>query len=162
RGAVLPDAAPGSLSRHGRAIAEEGPRLLGLRDQGRARRDARSADGARREAAVRPPLAGVARCAAGRTAGSAPPQDTARTRSKRHGAVSVMHYRDEGYLPDAMVNYLARLGWSHGDEEVFSREQLVEWFDLEHVSKSPARWDPEKLKWLNGEYLRRMSDADLA
>jgi glutamyl-tRNA synthetase len=81
--------------------------------------------------------------------------------SKRHGAVNVMQYRDEGYLPDAMVNYLARLGWSHGDEEVFTREQLVEWFDLRHVSKSPARWDPEKLKWLNGEYLKRMSDQDL-
>src|SRR5258708_5621377 len=82
--------------------------------------------------------------------------------SKRHGAVNVMQYRDEGYLPDAMVNYLARLGWSHGDEEVFSRQQLVEWFDLRHVSKSPARWDPEKLKWMNGEYLRRLPDADLA
>lgn len=82
--------------------------------------------------------------------------------SKRHGAVNVMQYRDEGFLPDAMVNYLARLGWSHGDEEVFSREQLVEWFDLGHVSKSPARWDPEKLKWLNGEYLKRMPDAELA
>jgi glutamyl-tRNA synthetase len=81
--------------------------------------------------------------------------------SKRHGAVNVLQYRDDGYLPEAMVNYLARLGWSHGDEEVFSREQLVEWFDLEHVSKSPARWDPEKLKWMNGEYLRRLSDADL-
>jgi glutamyl-tRNA synthetase len=82
--------------------------------------------------------------------------------SKRHGAVNVMQYRDDGFLPDAMVNYLARLGWSHGDEEVFSREQLVEWFDLEHVSKSPARWDPEKLKWMNGEYLRRVPDAELA
>jgi glutamyl-tRNA synthetase len=81
--------------------------------------------------------------------------------SKRHGAVNVMHYRDEGYLPDAMVNYLARLGWSHGDEEVFSREQLVEWFDLRHVSKSAARWDPEKLKWMNGEYLKRIPDAEL-
>ncbi len=81
--------------------------------------------------------------------------------SKRHGAVSVMQYQEDGFLPDAMVNYLARLGWSHGDEEVFSRAQLVEWFDLEHVSKSPARWDPEKLKWMNGEYLRRMSDAEL-
>src|SRR6202158_5332778 len=81
--------------------------------------------------------------------------------SKRHGAVSVLQYRDDGYLPEAMVNYLARLGWSHGDEEVFSREQLVEWFDLAHVNKAPARWDPEKLKWLNAEYLRRMSDAEL-
>jgi len=82
--------------------------------------------------------------------------------SKRHGAVGVMQYRDDGFLPDAMVNYLARLGWSHGDAEIFSREQLVEWIDLAHVSRSPARWDPEKLKWLNGEYLRRLPDAELA
>ena len=82
--------------------------------------------------------------------------------SKRHGAVNVTQYRDDGYLPDAMVNYLARLGWSHGDEEVFSRARLIEWFDLEHVSRSPARWDPEKLRWMNGEYLRRLSDAELA
>jgi glutamyl-tRNA synthetase len=81
--------------------------------------------------------------------------------SKRHGAVNVLQYRDEGFLPDAMVNYLARLGWSHGDEEVFSREQLVEWFDLEHVNRSPARWDPEKLQWMNGEYLRRLGDDEL-
>jgi glutamyl-tRNA synthetase len=82
--------------------------------------------------------------------------------SKRHGAVNVMLYEEEGYLADAMVNYLARLGWSHGDEEIFSREQLVEWFDFAHVSRSPARWDPEKLKWMNAEYLKRLSDADLA
>lgn len=81
--------------------------------------------------------------------------------SKRHGAVNVMRYKEDGYLPDAMVNYLARLGWSHGDEEVFSREQLIEWFDLRHVSKSAARWDPEKLKWMNGQYLHRLSDAQL-
>ncbi|MGE0357318.1 MAG: glutamate--tRNA ligase [Burkholderiales bacterium] len=81
--------------------------------------------------------------------------------SKRHGAVSVLQYRDEGFLPDALVNYLARLGWSHGDEEVFSRAQLVEWFDLEHVSRSPARWDPEKLRWLNGEYLKRIPAEEL-
>jgi glutamyl-tRNA synthetase len=82
--------------------------------------------------------------------------------SKRHGAVNVMQYKEEGFLADAMVNYLARLGWSHGDEEVFSREQLVEWFGFEHVNRSPARWDPEKLKWLNAEYLKRISDAALA
>jgi glutamyl-tRNA synthetase len=81
--------------------------------------------------------------------------------SKRHGAVNVMQYEADGFLPDAMVNYLARLGWSHGDEEVFSRAQLVEWFDLAHVSKSPARWDPETLKWLNGEYLKRLPDQEL-
>ena len=82
--------------------------------------------------------------------------------SKRHGAVSVMQYRDEGYLPGALVNYLARLGWSHGDDEMFSREQLVEWFDLEHVSQSPARFDPEKLKWLNSQYLKSEDDEFLA
>ena len=66
---------------------------------------------------------------------------TASGLSKRHGAVSVMQYFDDGYLPDALVNYLARLGWSHGDAEIFSREQLVDWFDLAHVSRSPARFD---------------------
>ncbi|MGH8694425.1 MAG: glutamate--tRNA ligase, partial [Burkholderiales bacterium] len=68
--------------------------------------------------------------------------------SKRHGAVSVMQYREEGYLPEALVNYLARLGWSHGDEEMFSIEQFIEWFDLGHISKSPAQFNPEKLLWL--------------
>jgi glutamyl-tRNA synthetase len=81
--------------------------------------------------------------------------------SKRHGAVSVMHYRDEGYLPEAMVNYLARLGWSHGDEEVFSREQLVQWFDLGHVSRSPAQFNPEKLAWINQQYIKSASEARL-
>jgi glutamyl-tRNA synthetase len=82
--------------------------------------------------------------------------------SKRHGAVSVTQYRDQGYLPEALVNYLARLGWSHGDEEKFSREQLVAWFDLEHISKSPARFNPEKLAWLNQQYLKETDDARLA
>ena len=82
--------------------------------------------------------------------------------SKRHGAVSVMQYRDDGFLPEALVNYLARLGWSHGDAEKFSREQLVEWFDLAHVSKSPARFDPEKLSWLNQQYIRQADTARLA
>jgi glutamyl-tRNA synthetase len=82
--------------------------------------------------------------------------------SKRHGAVSVMQYRDEGYLPEALLNYLARLGWSHGDEEKFSRERLVEWFDLEHISKSPARFDPQKLTWLNQQYIKEADDARLA
>jgi len=82
--------------------------------------------------------------------------------SKRHGAVSVMQYRDEGYLPEAMLNYLARLGWSHGDEEVFSMRQMVEWFDLAHISKSPARFNPEKLSWLNQQYLKSADDARLA
>ena len=63
--------------------------------------------------------------------------------SKRHGAVSVMQYRDDGYLPDAVVNYLARLGWSHGDDEIFSRQQLVEWFDLDHITASAAQFNTE-------------------
>jgi len=82
--------------------------------------------------------------------------------SKRHGAVSVMQYRDEGFLPEALVNYLARLGWSHGDDEMFSREQLVEWFGLEHVSQSPARFDPGKLAWLNQQYLKAADNSRLA
>ncbi|MEO9062676.1 MAG: glutamate--tRNA ligase [Nitrosospira sp.] len=82
--------------------------------------------------------------------------------SKRHGAVSVMQYRDDGYLPEALVNYLARLGWSHGDEEVFSREQLVEWFDLASINCSPAKFNPEKLQWLNQQYLKTADDAHLA
>ena len=82
--------------------------------------------------------------------------------SKRHGAVSVMQYRDDGYLPEALVNYLARLGWSHGDEEMFSRENLLEWFDLEHISQSPARFDPGKLAWLNAQYLKAADDNRLA
>ena len=82
--------------------------------------------------------------------------------SKRHGAVSVTQYRDEGFLPEALVNYLARLGWSHGDAEMFSLEQLVEWFDLRHVSRSPARFDVAKLAWLNQQYLKACDDARLA
>src|SRR5437016_1200467 len=81
--------------------------------------------------------------------------------SKRHGAVNVMQYRDDGYLPDAMVNYLARLGWSHGDDEVFSREQLVEWFDIGHVHAAPARFDGDKLRWVNHEHIKRLPDAAL-
>jgi glutamyl-tRNA synthetase len=82
--------------------------------------------------------------------------------SKRHGAVSVMQYRDEGYLPQALVNYLARLGWSHGDEEIFSKGKFVEWFDLGHVSKSPAQFNPEKLAWINQQYIKAAPDAELA
>ena len=82
--------------------------------------------------------------------------------SKRHGAVSVLQYRDEGFLPEALVNYLARLGWSHGDDEVFSLAQIDAWFDLGHVSRSPAKFDPEKLKWLNQQYLKQADDARLA
>jgi len=82
--------------------------------------------------------------------------------SKRHGAVSVMQYRDDGFLPEALLNYLARLGWSHGDEEVFSMQQFVEWFDLGHVSRSPAQFNPEKLSWLNQQYIKAASDGRLA
>jgi glutamyl-tRNA synthetase len=81
--------------------------------------------------------------------------------SKRHGAVSVMQYADSGFLPDAMINFLARLGWSHGDDEIFSREQLVEWFDIKHVHPSPARFDADKLAWVNHEHLKRLSDDAL-
>ena len=82
--------------------------------------------------------------------------------SKRHGAVSVMQYLEEGYLPEALLNYLARLGWGHGDAEMFTREQFVEWFSLEAVSRSSAKFDPEKLKWLNAQYIKQADDARLA
>ena len=82
--------------------------------------------------------------------------------SKRHGAASVTEYRSLGFLPEALNNYLARLGWSHGDDEIFSKEALVSWFDLAHVSRSPARFDPEKLAWLNQQYLKQAPDARLA
>ena len=82
--------------------------------------------------------------------------------SKRHGAVSVMQYFEDGYLPEALLNYLARLGWSHGDDEVFSLERFCTWFDLAHVSRSPAKFNPEKLLWLNQQYLRAAADERLA
>ncbi len=82
--------------------------------------------------------------------------------SKRHGAVSVMQYPENGFLPEALLNYLARLGWSHGNEELFSVDQFVEWFDLAHVSRSPAQFDPEKLTWLNQQYLKAADDQRLA
>ena len=73
-----------------------------------------------------------------------------------------MEYDNEGYLPEAMINYLARLGWSHGDDELFSREQLVSWFDTRHLSKSASQWDPKKLNWVNAHYIKQMDDAELA
>ncbi|MBO1113328.1 glutamate--tRNA ligase [Bordetella petrii] len=82
--------------------------------------------------------------------------------SKRHGAVNVMEYDAQGYLPEAMVNYLARLGWSHGDDELFTREQLVQWFDTRHLSKSASQWDPKKLNWVNAHYIKQMDNAELA
>ncbi len=103
--------------------------------------------------------------------GAAPPQfghmplmlgkDRAKL-SKRHGALSILAYRDQGFLPHALVNYLARLGWSHGDQEIFSLEELIRYFSLEHVTKSPGVYDEEKLLWLNSHYLKEMPDADLA
>ena len=74
--------------------------------------------------------------------------------SKRHGATSIMAYRDMGYLPDAMVNYLVRLGWSHGDQELFSREELIEKFTWKNVQTSAAVFNPDKLLWLNAEYIK--------
>ena len=82
--------------------------------------------------------------------------------SKRRGAVSVTAYENDGYLPEAMLNYLARLGWSHGDEELFTRTQMVEWFDGSHLSRSPAQWDPAKLKWVNAHYIKQMDIEELS
>ncbi len=82
--------------------------------------------------------------------------------SKRRGAVSVTAYEDNGYLPEAMLNYLARLGWSHGDDELFTREQMVSWFDGTHLSKSPAQWDAAKLAWVNAQYIKARSGDELA
>ena len=88
--------------------------------------------------------------------------DDGRKLSKRRGAVSVTAYEEAGYLPEAMLNYLSRLGWSHGDEELFSREQLVQWFDGQHLSRSPAQWDAAKLSWVNAHYIKQTDDATLA
>jgi len=82
--------------------------------------------------------------------------------SKRHGAVSVMQYADDGYLPEAVINYLARLGWSHGDAELFSREQFVQWFDLDHITPSAAQFNTEKLRWLNQQYIKAADNTRLA
>lgn len=81
--------------------------------------------------------------------------------SKRHGAVSVMQYFEDGFLPEALLNYLARLGWSHGNDEKFSMQQMIEWFSLEKVNRSAASFDPEKLRWLNQQYLKEADDARL-
>lgn len=82
--------------------------------------------------------------------------------SKRRGAVSVTAYQDAGYLPEAMLNYLARLGWSHGDDELFTSDQMVQWFDGSHLAKSPAQWDPAKLAWVNAHYIKTADDLRLA
>jgi glutamyl-tRNA synthetase len=88
--------------------------------------------------------------------------DDAQKLSKRHGAVSVMQYAEKGYLPEAVLNYLARLGWSHGDDEIFSMAQFCEWFDLDRITPSAAQFNTEKLDWLNAHYLRETDDARLA
>ena len=82
--------------------------------------------------------------------------------SKRNGAKPVTQYREEGYLPDAMVNYLARLGWSHGDDEIFSRAQFLEWFNLDHLGRSAAQFDEAKLRWVNAQHLKAMDDVALS
>ena len=82
--------------------------------------------------------------------------------SKRHGAKPVTQYRDEGYLADGVVNYLARLGWSHGDDEVFSREQLIAWFNLDHLGRSAAQFDEAKLRWVNAQHMKVCDNAVLA
>ncbi|MBX3588404.1 MAG: glutamate--tRNA ligase [Ramlibacter sp.] len=82
--------------------------------------------------------------------------------SKRNGAKAVTQYAKEGYLPDAMVNYLARLGWSHGDDEIFSRAQFLEWFNLDHLGRSAAQFDEAKLRWVNAQHMKAMADDALA
>jgi len=82
--------------------------------------------------------------------------------SKRRNSVAVTDYDEKGYLPDAVINYLGRLGWSHGDDEIFSREQFVEWFDLDHITPSAAQFNTEKLNWLNAHYIKQMSVEDLS
>jgi glutamyl-tRNA synthetase len=81
--------------------------------------------------------------------------------SKRHGAVSVMQYPEQGYLPEAMLNYLARLGWSHGDDEIFSMDQFCQWFDVKNLTRSAAQFNPEKLNWLNNHYIKLADNARL-
>jgi len=82
--------------------------------------------------------------------------------SKRHGAVSVMDYPAQGVLPEAILNYLARLGWSHGDDEVFSMQQFCAWFNLDHLTRSAAQFNPEKLAWLNNHYIKQADNERLA
>jgi glutamyl-tRNA synthetase len=82
--------------------------------------------------------------------------------SKRHGSASVLQYRDEGYLPEAMINYLIRLGWSHGDQEIFSREEMIALFDCKDINKAPAAVNPEKLLWLNRHYIKTLAPQIIA
>lgn len=103
--------------------------------------------------------------------GATPPQyahvsmilgDDGKRLSKRHGAVSVMQYREDGFLPEALLNYLVRLGWSHGDQEVFSRDEMVQLFDLKNINKAPAAFNTEKLLWLNQHYIKTSDPAHVA
>ncbi|HEX4046016.1 MAG TPA: glutamate--tRNA ligase [Gammaproteobacteria bacterium] len=82
--------------------------------------------------------------------------------SKRHGAVSVLQYREEGFLPEALMNYLVRLGWSHGDQEIFSMDELIQYFDLHHINRAPAAFNQEKLLWLNQHYLKTSDPAHVS
>ncbi|WP_020559251.1 glutamate--tRNA ligase [Thiofilum flexile] len=82
--------------------------------------------------------------------------------SKRHGAVGVMQYRDEGYLPEALLNYLVRLGWSHGDQEVFSRDELIQLFEIENINRAPSSFSPDKLLWLNQHYIKTLPAERIA
>jgi glutamyl-tRNA synthetase len=88
--------------------------------------------------------------------------DSGEKMSKRNGAMSVRDYQKAGYLPEAILNYLARLGWSHGDAEIFNKEQFVHWFDLESLGRSPAQHNPEKLLWLNHQYIQNTDPEKLA
>jgi glutamyl-tRNA synthetase len=88
--------------------------------------------------------------------------ETGKKLSKRRDSVFVETFLEQGYLPEAMLNYLARLGWSHGDEEIFSMEQFCAWFDLDHLSKSPAQFNPEKLAWINNHYIKLADNVRLA
>lgn len=88
--------------------------------------------------------------------------DDGKKLSKRHGAVSVMQYRDDGYLPEALLNYLVRLGWSHGDQEIFTREEMIKLFTLDSVSKSASAFNTEKLQWLNHHYINHLAPEYVA
>ncbi len=88
--------------------------------------------------------------------------DDGKKLSKRHGAVSVMQYRDDGYLPEALLNYLVRLGWSHGDQEIFSREEMIAHFSLDAVSKSASAFNTDKLQWLNHHYINTLAPEYVA
>jgi glutamyl-tRNA synthetase len=88
--------------------------------------------------------------------------DDGKRLSKRHGAVSVMQYRDEGYLPEALLNYLVRLGWSHGDQEIFSRQEMIELFDLKDCNRAPSGFNTDKLIWVNQHYMKTMDPNEVA